>query len=119
MCDLRFICVVCPLGCELSVESFDSGYIVSGNKCSRGKVYALEEMTNPTRTITTTIRLTKSRLCRLPVKTSQPFPKGKIFELMKETNKIQLSPPVLRGQIVCSDMLGTGVDLVATKTVKI
>ena len=118
MYNRRFICVVCPLGCELSVEPIDSGYKVLGNKCSRGTVYAIEEMTNPTRTVTTTIKLFKSKLCRLPVKTSQPFPKGKIFELMNETNKIELSPPICRGQIVCRDMLGTGIDLLATKTVK-
>lgn len=114
----KMICVICPLGCQLEVEPSNSEFKVSGNKCQRGKSYAIEEMTNPTRMVTTTVKLLKSEFCRLPVKTSRPISKGKIFELMKETNKIELTAPVKRGQIVCRDIIGSGADLVATKTVK-
>jgi len=88
----ELICIVCPRGCHLSV---DKELNVTGNGCLRGKEYGINEVTNPTRMVTSTIAVTDAEtLVRLPVKTSRPVPRGKIFEVMKEINRIlvQLVP---------------------------
>ncbi len=110
----KMICVVCPVGCLLNVDGSSQ---ISGNKCARGEIYAKNEMVNPTRTVTSTVRLQGESLSRLPVKTSRPFPKGQIFSLMNRLNEITVQPPICAGQIICSDLLGTGINLVASKTV--
>ena len=88
----EFICIVCPRGCHLIV---DDNMNVSGNICPRGKVYALNEITNPTRMITSTVAIDSKELKRLPVMTSNPIPKGKIFEVMAEINKVRIKAPVM------------------------
>ena len=106
-------CIVCPIGCSLTAE-IENGKVVfvSGNTCPRGKVYAENECTNPTRTITTTIRLESGEI--LPVKTDRPIPKDKIFEAMKIINTASPLLPISAGDVIMDDVFGS--KLVATKS---
>lgn len=106
-------CIICPVGCKLDI---DQEMNVLGNRCPRGKVYAITEMTNPTRTLTTTVKTAFSNLPRLPVKTSQPIPKGLIFEIMKEIDDILVEKHVKIGDIIVKNIHQTGVDLIATRS---
>ncbi len=110
----KFICIVCPRGCHLSV---DENLNVTGNSCPRGKEYAINEVTNPTRTITSTVAISGSELHRLPVMTSSPIPKGKIFEVMQEIDKVRACAPVRIGDVIIRDVLGTGSDIIATRNI--
>ena len=112
----EFVCICCPMGCRLSVTLNDSGEVeeVSGNTCIRGKNYAISEVTAPTRMITTTIK-TPDGVC-VPVKTKEPIPKGEIFSCMEEIKKQTVELPVHVGDIVLRDVAGTGVDIVATRS---
>jgi CxxC motif-containing protein len=95
------ICVVCPLGCKLTVERDGTdGYRVSGSRCKRGREYAIEEFTNPTRMLTSTVKMRDSRYRRLPVHSSVPLPKEKIFEAMKIINSAAVRPPVRTGDVI-------------------
>ncbi|RKD32552.1 DUF1667 domain-containing protein [Thermohalobacter berrensis] len=114
----EMICIVCPVGCHIEViedKNDPSGYIVKGNKCKRGKEYGIKEVTNPTRIVTSTVKVNNAHLCRLPVKTNNPIPKEKISECMKEINKVEVNAPVEVGEVIIRNVLGTGVDVVATR----
>ena len=63
----ELICIVCPKGCHLKVDE-ENGYRVTGNSCKRGEEYGKKELTNPTRVITSTVRVTGGL---------QPAPAGK------------------------------------------
>jgi CxxC motif-containing protein len=118
-------CVVCPVGCRLVVDVPDAGDLsVSGNRCSRGEKYAQEEFLSPRRTVTATCGIApdsgkRGRAARVPVRTTQPFPKEKIPELLAAVYRVRVELPVKRGDAVIRDFGGTGIDVVATRTVTI
>jgi len=115
----EIICVVCPAGCNLTVEASadtESGYQVTGTTCKNGIAYGVKEMTDPRRHICSTVIIEGSHLRRLPVKTSKPIPKGMIFDCMKEINKVRLKSPIKMGDIVISNVLGTATDIVASRS---
>ena len=108
-------CIVCPRGCRLKV---DDNMEVTGNACPRGKMYAINELTNPTRTITSSIRVSNRDDLLVSVKTSGAIPKGKIFEVMEEINKLSAKAPTHIGDVVKKDILGLGVDIIITKNIE-
>ena len=106
-------CIVCPRGCRLTVTLEDGKPVaITGNICPRGKTYAEAECTNPVRTLTTTVRLADGKV--LPVKTNGAIPKGLLFSAMAEVNALRPALPVKAGDILISNLLDTGIDLVAT-----
>ncbi|SCH05751.1 DUF1667 domain-containing protein [Romboutsia sp. 1001713B170207_170306_H8] len=111
-------CIVCPMGCKLSVECLGDDFKVEGNNCKRGEKYAKEELTNPKRVITTTVKLGNSYLHLLPVKTESSIPKNLMFEVMKELDKIKVDAPIKVGDIIIKNILNTGVNIVSAKTVE-
>jgi len=110
----NLICIVCPKGCHLQVDE-EHGYAVTGNSCPRGAEYGKTELLHPTRVLTSTVRLEGGLHRRLPVKTSAPIPKELMFEAMNALNGVTLTAPVTVGQVVIANLLGTGVDVVATR----
>lgn len=114
----EMICIVCPQGCRLTVEEENGTYQVSGNICKRGEAYGITEMTAPTRVITSTAELVSGTIPRVPVKTAGAVPKGMIFDCMKEINHLSVKAPVTCGQILIEDVLHTGVNVVATRSVQ-
>lgn len=113
------VCIVCPRGCRLTIiedKESENGYKVEGNLCKRGEGYAIKEVTNPTRVITTTVVIENALLNRLPVKTLGEVPKEKIFECMEEINKVRVSSPIKVGDIIIKNICNTGVDIVSSKT---
>ncbi len=112
----NLICVACPLGCPITVTMDDNGVVteVTGNTCKRGDTYAHTEVTNPTRMLTTTVRVENGKSYVVPVKSSTPIPKGMMFECMDVINKATVSAPVKIGDVVIENILGTGVDIIAT-----
>ena len=90
---------------------------MSGNKCKRGKEYGIKEMTNPTRLLTTTVKLKNSHLKRLPVRTDLPIPKALIENCMWEINQIEVSAPVEAGMILVKNILDTGVNVISSRSI--
>ena len=111
----ELICIVCPKGCHLKVDE-DNGYAVTGNGCPRGAEYGKAELTNPTRVVTSTVRIEGAVLPRCPVKTNGAIPKGMIFDIMAELDKVTLTAPVTVGQVVIENVCGTGIDVVAARS---
>lgn len=113
------ICIVCPLGCKLKVTKNDTsqiGYDVEGNKCFRGADYGVKEMTNPTRALTTTVIISDASIKRLPVRTSGAIPKHLIKQAMELINKAEVKAPIKVGQVIIRNILDTGVDIIASRT---
>ena len=112
----EMVCVSCPIGCAVTVELDDNNEVVSvkGNTCPRGDKYARQECTHPERMLTSTVKLEGGKLPVISVKSAPPIPKEMLFEAMKEINKVTLKAPVKIGDIVIKDILGTGVDIIAT-----
>ena len=114
--DKELICICCPKGCHLKVDR--EAKSVSGNGCSRGLEYGINEVTNPVRVITSTVKVKNGELPVVPVKTNKPIPKGLNFKCMEEINKSEVNAPVKIGQVIIKNVLGTGADIVATRNVK-
>ena len=110
----EFTCIICPRGCRLQV---DDNMNVTGNTCPRGKDYAISELTNPVRTITSSVRVANRDDLLVSVKTSGSIPKGRIFDVMTEINKISVNAPTRIGDIAKKDILGLGVDILITKNI--
>lgn len=110
------ICVTCPMGCGLDVTVADGQVdAVEGQGCKRGLTYAQDEITNPRRVVTTTVRVRAGRHPLLPVYTDCPFPKGQIFALLAELRQIVVSAPVQAGQVILANALGTGINVLASR----
>ncbi len=119
MADVRkIICISCPLGCNLTVTQDGDHITVEGNTCKNGETYGIEEVTAPKRVIPSTVTIHNGKLHRLPVKTAAAVPKGMIFEIMDAINKASAEAPVKMGDVIIPNVLGTGVDVVATRTME-
>ena len=111
----NLICVACPLGCPIEVEIENNEVVsVTGNTCKRGDAYARTEITNPVRSLATTVRVEGGIHNVVPCKSAGSLPKDKITECMEIINKAQVNAPVKLGDILVENILGTGINIVAT-----
>lgn len=114
----ELICINCPLGCRLSVDDSNLSDIkVTGNTCLRGVKYAISEVTEPKRMVTSSVPVLGSQVCRVSVKTTNPIPKDKIFDVLKLIKSVKATAPVDIGDILYKNICGD-VDLVATSQAK-
>lgn len=112
----NIICIVCPKGCHLAVDE-NNDYTVTGYGCDRGIAYGKKELVNPTRVLTSTVKITGAIHHRCPVKTNSDIPKGMIPQAMALLDHLELVSPVYTGDVVVKDICGTGVDWVSTRTI--
>ena len=110
-------CIGCPIGCALRVESRGEKIVVSGNGCPRGEKYARTEVTNPVRTLTSTVALAGGAIARVPVRTAGEVPKGSLMDCMAAIRRARATAPVRRGDVLIRDCAGTGVDVIATRSI--
>lgn len=113
----ELICIACPVGCHLKVTEGET-IIVEGAKCKRGEEYGVKELTNPTRIVTSTMKIKGALGDRIPVRTSADIPKDLIFDCMKEINAVVLTAPIKMGDILIKNILNTGVDIIASRSMK-
>jgi CxxC motif-containing protein len=120
-------CITCPMGCRLRIERAPGGgeLAVSGNRCPRGAAYAREELLAPKRTVTATVRARTAGggvgapgVRRIPCKTRAPFPKERVAELLALIYELEAPLPVDGGAVLIADALGSGIDVVATRTLR-
>lgn len=110
----KLTCIVCPIGCSLSLDKKGDKWIVSGNSCPKGLNFALNEAVNPKRSLSSTVRTTIPEMPRLPVRTDGEIPKGLIFDVMELINRIVISRPAGMGEVIIDNVLDTGVNIVST-----
>lgn len=110
---MDLVCIVCPRGCRLKVEDG----VVSGNTCKKGEAFAIAEMSCPMRTVCSTVATIFESMPVLPVRTAGEIPKAKIGEMMEFVNGLKVTDKVKRGDIIAKNIVGTGVNLIATESI--
>ncbi|MGO8695231.1 MAG: DUF1667 domain-containing protein [Rectinemataceae bacterium] len=124
----ELVCITCPMGCRLKVDRGEEGSLtVTGNRCQRGAAYAREELLAPKRTVTATCKAVSSasedsvsaapRLRRVPCRTSAPFPREKVRDLLRVIYGREVQLPVRLGQVLIADALESGIDVIATRSI--
>jgi CxxC motif-containing protein len=112
----KLICITCPVGCALDVTHDGETILnVDGNACKRGIDYAKQEITDPRRMVTTTVRVKGGLHPLLPVYTSAPIPKPRIFDLLREIRQVEVEAPVKMGQVILSNVVETDVNVLASR----
>jgi CxxC motif-containing protein len=114
----KVICTTCPKGCTLEVTRDGDTIISIINGCKRGHEYAKQELTDPRRMVATTVKISGGIDPLLPVYTSAPFPKPRIPELLQSLREVELQAPVKMGFAVLKNVLGTGIDILASRDMK-
>ena len=114
----EMICIGCPMGCYLTVDYVEKTVrSVSGNRCKVGLEYAEKEISNPERTLTTTVRVKGGHLPLVSVRTNKPLPKNRIFDTMNLLAKVEIEAPIKIGEPIVQNIFDTGVNIVATKNI--
>ena len=111
-------CIRCPIGCHITVE-LENGEVksITGNSCPRGEEYAASEVTHPERIVTSLVTVTGGERPVVSVKTAGNVPREKMMDVVSALRRVEISAPVSIGDIVATDIAGTGVDIVATSNV--
>jgi CxxC motif-containing protein len=115
----KFICIRCPQGCEVitTVDGYGNITGITGNSCKLGADYVKMEMTDPRRTMTTTVKVEGGMHPLVPVWTEKPVPKNKISELADALRKVTLKAPVVINQVVLENAAGTGINVIASRDI--
>ncbi|MBR2861737.1 MAG: DUF1667 domain-containing protein [Clostridia bacterium] len=111
----EMICIVCPKGCHLKVDE-NNDYSVTGNACPRGAEYGKNELKNPMRMVTSTVKIEGALLRRCPVKTSVAIPKGKMFEVVQALNSVTVKSPIKCGDVIIKNVAGCEADIISAKS---
>ncbi|MFH1836613.1 MAG: DUF1667 domain-containing protein [Candidatus Omnitrophota bacterium] len=113
----KLTCIDCPVGCSLVVEA-ENGRVskIEGAKCPKGETYAVSEIEDPVRIVTSTVFTEGLDLRAVPVRTGHAIPKNRIMDIMSEIRKIKIRSPIKRGEAVKENILGLGVNLIATRS---
>ena len=119
MSEKQIVCTVCPSGCRLTIGEENGEVRVQGNGCKRGIEYGVNEYRNPMRILTTTVVIEGGMHPRLPVISSGEIPKAKLAECLKALYAIKVCAPVTCGDIIVPDICGIGVNVVASRTMKV
>lgn len=114
----EMICITCPIGCRLTIKQVGDEIEVSGNTCPRGKQYAIDEIKNPMRTLTTTVVIKNAIYHQLPVISSDKIPLNQIEDAMKLLKNTIIEAPIYEKDIIVHDILGLGIDIIASRSMK-
>mgnify|MGYP002535498157 CR=1 FL=1 len=106
-------CIMCPMGCEMTVTVENGKVIdVKGNTCPRGAKYANDEVTAPKRMLTTTVRIEGGML---PLVSETVLPKEKVLDCAAFLRGVTVKAPVKTGDVIVKDILGLGVNIIASR----
>lgn len=112
----KMTCIVCPTGCQLEINADADGlFKVNGFQCRRGEEYGKNETLNPVRVLTTTVKISGGSLPLLPVRTTKAIPKGYLDKAMAALADVEVKAPVCTGDVIVSNLLDTGIDVVASR----
>jgi CxxC motif-containing protein len=106
------------MGCSLKITKDSDKILVQGNACKRGELYAIEEITNPSRTVTSTMRVQNGSKPNVPVRTQEPIPKDKIHDCMKEIKAITVEAPISYHQVLIENVAQTNINVISVKQVE-
>ena len=111
-------CISCPLGCHILIDKKGDEEILTGHECKKGEKYAIQEINNPRRILTTTVKIDNSEVKLLPVRSKKEIPKDMIIRGIIELSKINVEAPIKCGDLVYKNILETRVDIIATRNIE-
>jgi CxxC motif-containing protein len=112
-------CICCPLGCRITVDFKGNKIKTVGQQCKQGETYAIQEVKDPRRVLTTTIRINDGKRPMLPVRSEKEIQKKLIKKCVKKLSKMKVKAPVKCGEVICKNILDTGVNIIATRNMEI
>lgn len=113
----RLTCVLCPVGCEIEAARTESGLDIRGHMCEKGVEFATEEVLHPKRNLATSVPAEGRPATMISVRLSSAVPRDMLFAILAEIVKLRPALPVARGQVLIANVLDTGVDVIATRTI--
>lgn len=115
----KIVCVLCPMGCKIKYDALN-GKIVSleGNRCPRGVSYLEDELREPKRIVPTSVKVINGEMSLVSVKTSKPIPRRLIPQFMQMVKRVEVEAPIKVGDVIIKNVLDTGADVIATRTVR-
>lgn len=113
----EFTCICCPLGCQITVTEENGQLIITGNNCPKGEKYVKDEMTNPTRMVTSMVQVDGGEIPVVSVKTKEAIPKEKMQDCIEALKGVTVNAPVKIGDVILEDVADTGISVIATKNV--
>ena len=111
-------CICCPLGCTIKLTEKNGKITLTGEQCKQGKTYAIQEITDPQRILTTTIKIQGGTRHMLPVRSKKELPKHKIKKCIKHLSTLTVKAPIYCGDIICQNILDTNVDIIASRNME-
>lgn len=111
----KLVCIICPRGCNLTVDITENCSAVTGNGCKKGEEYGILECTNPLRTVTSIIKVQNRPDTMASVKTSIPIKKADIFTALEKIKSVSIYAPIKIGDVLIKDVCGA--DIIATKDI--
>jgi CxxC motif-containing protein len=114
----EMVCIMCPLGCHLTVREENGEITVTGNRCPRGVEYGRQELTEPLRILTSSVLVEHGELPLVSVKTNKPIPRKLIMQVMEILKNTRIEAPVRVGDVIINNILNTGADIIATRNVE-
>lgn len=113
-----FTCIICPVGCEIEVKTEGQDILeISGANCIRGREYVENELKNPQRTVTSSVRITGGNMPITSVRLTAPVPRSRMMDVIEELRKVKIDAPVKIGQVVIKNILGLDSSVIITKRV--
>ncbi|PNR89468.1 molybdopterin oxidoreductase [Petrotoga sp. 9T1HF07.CasAA.8.2] len=117
----KIVCTQCPLGCKINVVYADADEIeiveVKGNRCKRGLEFVKQEITDPLRVVVTSVKVEDGEIPMASVRSDKPVPLRLMQDIMKTLKQAKVKAPVKRGDVVIQNILDTGSDIIATRSV--
>ena len=114
----NFTCILCPNGCDITADYAEKTlYSCSGNLCPKGEGYVRQELSDPRRTISSSVLVDGGTLPLVSVRLTAPVPRDRIFDVMAYIRTLRVTAPINAGTVLAENILGLGSDLIATRTV--
>jgi CxxC motif-containing protein len=110
----QIICITCPKGCRAKVWREEGSIRIKGKICRKGRAYVEQEFIEPKRVLTSTVVVQNSHAKRLPVRTVSAIPKADLFRAMAKLSEVEVTPPIRVGSVIVPNIVGTGVDVIAS-----
>lgn len=114
----QYVCIACPRSCRLTVWEEAGTIHVEGATCKRGEKHGENEYTNPMRMLTTTVAIENGVHPRIAVVSSGEIPRNMLSQCLEQLYTITVTAPVTRGQVIAANICGTGVDVIASRSMK-
>ena len=110
----QIVCIICPNSCHLQID--EKTYQVTGQLCSRGIAYAKQELIDPKRTLTSSVKTIYKSHPLVSVRTDGEISKTVFPEVLAALRKIVIDKPLPRGSVIIDNVADSGINIITTTT---